>query len=188
MSWTEWLGFITGGLSVWLTVREHVWLWPVGVANNIFFFILFWNGRLYADASLQLVYLALSAYGWWNWLRGGADSSVLTITRTPWKQWIAMCAIAVAATWGMREVLISVHDAAPFWDALTTVLSLVAQYMLCRKQLEHWFIWIAADVIYVPLYIVRALPLTGFLYGVFLLMCFAGLREWLTRWKSALAS
>lgn len=185
ISWTEILGFVTGGLSVWLTVRENVWLWPVSVANNIFFFILFWNGRLFADASLQIVYLVLSVYGWWNWLRGGAGRTELKISRAPWRQWIVMVAAVIVATWGMRAVLISVHDAAPFWDALTTVLSLAAQYMLCRKQLEHWLIWIAADVIYVPLYIVRSLPLTGVLYGIFLLMCVAGLREWLARWRAA---
>lgn len=184
MNWTEILGFVTGGITVWLTVREHMWLWPIGVANNIFFFILFWRGRLFADASLQVVYLILGVYGWWNWLRGGEERTELAISRTPAKQWIAMGAATIGGTWALRAVLITVHDASPFWDAFTTVLSLVAQYMLCRKQLEHWFVWIAADLIYVPLYVVRALPLTAILYGAFLLMCVAGLREWVTRWRA----
>jgi nicotinamide mononucleotide transporter len=81
-------------------------------------------------------------------------------------------------TWGLREILIAVNGAAPFWDSLTTVLSLAAQYLLCRKRFENWFFWIAADVIYIPLYLSRHLPLTAVLYAVFLAMCLIGVREW----------
>jgi nicotinamide mononucleotide transporter len=78
----------------------------------------------------------------------------------------------------MREVLVWVNDAAPLWDAMTTVLSLAAQYLLCRKRFENWWFWIAADVIYIPLYLSRQLPLTAVLYAVFLVMCLVGVREW----------
>jgi nicotinamide mononucleotide transporter len=78
----------------------------------------------------------------------------------------------------MREILLEVNDAAPLWDALTTVLSLAAQYLLCRKRFENWWFWIAADVIYIPLYLARKLPLTAVLYAVFLMMCLIGVREW----------
>ena len=81
-------------------------------------------------------------------------------------------------TWGFREILLVVNGAAPFWDSLTTVLSLAAQCLLCRKRFENWFLWIAADVIYVPLYLSRHLPLTAVLYAVFLGMCLIGVREW----------
>jgi nicotinamide mononucleotide transporter len=82
MSWTEILGFVTGAASVGLAVRESVWNWPVGIANNIFFLVLFWNAKLYADAVLQVVYIAISVFGWWNWVRGGTGRSELPITRT----------------------------------------------------------------------------------------------------------
>jgi nicotinamide mononucleotide transporter len=81
-------------------------------------------------------------------------------------------------TWFLREILFAVNGAAPFWDSLTTVLSLTAQYLLCRKRFENWFFWIAADVIYIPLYLSRHLPLTAVLYAVFLAMCLVGVREW----------
>ncbi|MGN6644381.1 MAG: nicotinamide riboside transporter PnuC, partial [Verrucomicrobiota bacterium] len=81
-------------------------------------------------------------------------------------------------TWGVHEILVKVNGAAPFWDALTTVLSLAAQYLLCRKRFENWWFWIAADVIYIPLYFSRDLPLTGVLYAAFLSMCLIGVREW----------
>jgi nicotinamide mononucleotide transporter len=183
ISWTEVLGFITGGICVWLAVREHVWTWPIGLANNLVFFVLFWQGRLFADAGLQIVYLLIGIYGWWNWLFGSVRRSSLSISHAPRSEWILLVMMVPIATWILRAVLIAVQGAAPFWDATTTVLSLAAQYWMCRKRLEHWLIWIVADLIYVPLYFARELPLTAALYCIFLLMCLAGWREWRLRWK-----
>ena len=171
-------GFATGGVCVWLVVKEHVWNWPVGLANNVVFFLLFWQARLFADMGLQLVYFGLGIYGWINWVRGGTNHSRLIINRTPRHEWVILAVAIPLMTWGLRHVLIWVNGAAPFWDSLTTVLCLAAQYLLCRKRFENWFFWIMADVIYVPLYLSRSLPLTALLYGVFLVMCLVGLREW----------
>ncbi len=171
-------GFVTGGICVWLVVREHVWNWPIGLVNNIFFFVLFLQGRLYADMSLQLVYFGLGAYGWIHWLYGGERRTVLKISRATRAEGWAMAALIPACTWGLREVLILAGGVAPFWDAITTVLSLAAQYLLCRKRFENWFLWIAADIIYIPLYLSRQLFLTAMLYSVFLAMCLFGVREW----------
>jgi nicotinamide mononucleotide transporter len=171
-------GFVTGGICVWLVVREHLWNWPVGLANNVFFFVLFLRGRLYADMSLQIVYLGLGIYGWLNWVFGGKNHTALKVSRTTRSEWIALAAFIPLCSWGMREVLVRVNDAAPLWDALTTVLSFAAQYLLCRKRFENWWFWIAADVIYIPLYVSRQLPLTAVLYAVFLTMCLVGVREW----------
>ncbi len=175
---TEAWGFVTGGVCVWLVVREHLWNWPIGLANNIFFFFLFLRGRLYADMSLQIVYLGLGIYGWLNWIFGGKDRASLKISRTSRVEWIVLAAVVPLCTWGMKEILITAKDASPFCDALTTVLSLAAQYLLCRKRFENWWFWIAADVIYIPLYISRDLSLTAILYAVFLVMCLIGVREW----------
>lgn len=183
ISWMEVLGFVTGGICVWLTVREHLWMWPIGLANNVAFFVLFWQGRLFADAWLQVVYFVLGAYGWWNWLHGGPQQSRLTISRTPAWEWLVVLIAIPPATWGLREALVAAQGAAPLWDSLTTVLSLAAQVQLCRKRLEHWWIWMLADIIYIPLYLSRGLPLTAVLYFVFLVMCVAGWRQWQLRWR-----
>jgi nicotinamide mononucleotide transporter len=171
-------GFVTGGICVWLVVREHLWNWPVGLANNVFFFVLFLRSRLYADMALQVVYLGLGVYGWLNWLFGGKNRTKLEISRTTRSEWIALMTLVPLCTWGMRELLVRINGAAPLWDSLTTVLSLAAQYLLCRKRFENWWFWIAADVVYIPLYLTRHLPLTAVLYAVFLAMCLIGLREW----------
>jgi nicotinamide mononucleotide transporter len=184
VSWAEAVGFATGGACVWLAVRQHVWTWPIGLANNVAFLVLFWQARLFADAGLQLVYFALGAYGWWNWLRGGDGRSGLAVTRVRGREWLALAVAVPLGTWGLREVLLTANGAAPLGDALTTTLSLAAQFLMCRKRLEHWWVWVAADAIYVPLYLGRDLPLTAALYGVFLVMCVAGWREWLARWRA----
>jgi len=175
---TEAWGFATGGICVWLVVREHVWNWPVGLANNLIFFVLFLQGRLYADMSLQVVYLGLGIYGWLNWIHGGKNRTALKITRTTRTEWLVLAAAVPLGTWAMRAFLVKVNDASPLWDAATTVLSLEAQYLLCRKRFENWWFWIAADLIYIPMYASRALPLTAVLYAIFLAMCLTGVWQW----------
>lgn len=179
MSATEILGFITGAASVLLAVRENAWSWPVGIANTIFFLILFWHAKLYADALLQVVYIVISVFGWWNWVRGGAGHTELRISKTKAGSAIILVVITVVATATMAVILRRYTDSqVPFWDGLTTALSLTAQYMLSRKLLENWFVWMSADVIYVALYCYKSLYLTGVLYIVFFAMCVAGFAGW----------
>lgn len=183
LPWIEVWGFVTGAACVWLIVREHIWNWPLGLANNVLLGLLFWRSRLFADAALQAVYFALGVYGWWSWLYGGEDRSELRIARMSRAEGAALALFVPVATWGMRAVLIRAAGAAPFWDALTTALSLAAQVLLCRKRLENWLLWIAVDLLYIPLYLSRGLPLTAALYAVFLVMCLVGARAWHQRWR-----
>lgn len=185
-AWRKWLpldlteafGFATGAICVWLVTRGNLWNWPVGLVNNIVFAILFWKARLFADFGLQGVYFALGIWGWWQWLHGGTNRAPLPVTRTRKNEWIAIALFLTAGTWGLRELLLAVNGAAPFWDAITTTLCLAAQYLLCRKRIENWLLWIAADLIYVPLYLSRGLPLTAILYAGFIGLCIVGLKRW----------
>lgn len=186
-SWRGWiqsslvesLGFVTGAWCVWLTVKEHIWNFPIGIANSAFYLVLFLQSRLFADSTLQIIYIVLGFWGWYWWLKGGKNKTELHVSKTPSWEWVALAVITVAATYGMDILLVSKKDAAPFLDALTTILSLVAQYMLTRKYLENWWVWIAADVIYVGLYSFRSLYLTATLYALFIALCVAGYRAWL---------
>lgn len=179
MSWTEILGFVTGAASVVLAVRESAWNWPVGIANNVFFFVLFWHAKLYADATLQVAYVIISIFGWWNWMRGGEQHARLSVTeiraRAAWRV-LVITAISTAI---MTKVLSRFTDSTvPFWDGLTTALSLAAQYMLSRKLLESWWVWMSADLVYIALYCDKGLYLTGVLYAAFFVMCIAGYSGW----------
>lgn len=176
---TEALGFVTGALCVYLVVKENVWNFPVGIANSAFFLFLFAGARLYGDAALQVIYIALGFQGWYLWLRGGENRAPLKVERASRRLLAGVAAFVVAGTTGLTFIFRYIDDSAPFLDALTTVLSLGAQYLLNRKAVENWWLWIAADIIYIYLYAARGLQLTAVLYLVFLGLCVAGLRSWL---------
>ncbi|MFE3328402.1 nicotinamide riboside transporter PnuC [Streptomyces sp. NPDC059176] len=180
VSWTEVLGFASGALCVWLVARQHIANWPIGIANNVLFVLLFTQAGLYADAVLQVVFITLAAYGWWTWTHGGGPGSdVLPVRRTARAEWAWLLAAGVVGTLGLTLLLRGTTDSTvPFWDATTTVLSLVATYGQCRKRVESWWLWIAADVVYVPLYAYKELYLTALLYAGFLALCVHGLRAW----------
>lgn len=181
MSWTEFLGFITGAICVWLCVKENVWNWPTGIANNIFYIIVFWTSGLYADSILQWIYIAISIYGWWNWLRGGAAHSKLKIGHASVLGMALYVLLTATGTLVFYEVLRRyTNSTVPMWDGLTTAMSLVAQYMLTRKLVENWWFWIVADLVYIALYGYKRLFLTSLLYAIFFAMCIIGLRQWLT--------
>jgi nicotinamide mononucleotide transporter len=178
VSWAEIAGFVTGAAGVWLTVKRRISNFPIGIANSAMFLVLFATARLWADSGLQILYIALGFIGWWQWLHGGPDRTRLVVGRCPVWALGAGIALVSLGTWGLTIGLGEVHDIAPFWDALTTCLSLAAQTLLNWKKLENWWFWIAADLIYVPLYVVKRLDLTAIVYVLFLSMCFAGLHAW----------
>ncbi|MFF3177170.1 nicotinamide riboside transporter PnuC [Streptomyces sp. NPDC057900] len=180
VSWTEVLGFGSGALCVWLVARQHLANWPVGIANNVFFVLLFAQSGLYADAGLQFVFIALAAYGWWTWTHGGGSGpDSLPVRNTTRAEWGLLLAAGVVGTLALTVLLDRATDSTvPFWDALTTALSLAATYGQCRKLVESWWLWIAADVVYIPLYAYKELYLTSLLYVGFLTLCLFGLRNW----------
>ena len=177
LPWIEVFGFITAGSCVWLMARQHIATWPIGIASNLAYGVLFFDSRLYADMSLQAVFLGLSVIGWWNWsqARSGGAMAVTSITRL--ERWLLLPWV-IGTTITIREILLAVNGAAPLLDALTTALSLAAQYLASRKRAENWLLWIIADLIYILLYLSRGLPLTALLYAAFLVMCVVGWRQW----------
>ena len=177
-SLTETLGFVTGAACVYLVVRRNVWNFPVGIANNLFFLMLFGQARLYGDAGLQIVYIALGVQGWIWWLRGGENHSALRVNHAPPRVLLILAGLVVLGTMGLMLALQVARGAAPLLDAFTTVLSLAAQYLLNCKSIENWYLWITADVLYIYLYIARDLHLTALLYAVFLGLCLVGVWQW----------
>jgi nicotinamide mononucleotide transporter len=178
-SWGEVAGFVTGALCVWLVARQNPWNWPIGILNNLAFLALFATSGLYADSGLQVVYLGLALYGWWSWLRGGVEHTPLPVSRTTPAQWLWLAVAGVVLTGALVWVLTTyTPSTVPWADAVTTVLSLLATWGQTRKKVESWWLWIAADVIYVPLYAYKGLWLTAILYLGFIALCVLGLRSW----------
>jgi nicotinamide mononucleotide transporter len=179
VSAVEAAGVLFGVIAVWLTTRENIWCWPTGLVNVGLFIVVFWRTKLYADMGLQVVYVVLCLYGWYEWLHGGRDRGTLTVSATPRPALAALGAAGVAFAAGLGLFLSRNTDAAlPFWDAGTTSFSLVAQAMQTRKWWENWLLWIAVDVVYVGIYVVKKLYLTAGLYAVFLALAVLGLKSW----------
>jgi nicotinamide mononucleotide transporter len=180
----EMLGFVTGAFCVWLLARENVWNWPIGIANNIFYIVVFLKSGLFGDAGLQVIYIILAVYGWWIWVhpdvaKSGGTQPEFAVTKTTLRQWVWLAATTAVATVLLRAFLAYLTPSTvPAWDGLTTALSLAATWGQCKKLVESWWIWILVDMIYIPLYVYKGLRLTALLYFVFMLLCVMGLRAW----------
>lgn len=183
-SWLECASFVTGAACVWLTVRENVWNFPIGLLNVATFGVVFLRADLFADAGLQGVYFILGTRGWYLWLHGGNDGGSLRITRAGAGELNGLLVGVVLFTLLLWLVLRQVGGSASFLDALTTSLSLGAQWLLNRKRLESWVVWILVDAVYVPLYVSKSLYLTAILYTVFLGLAIIGLHQWRSSWMS----
>ena len=137
-----------------------------------------WGARLYFDMSLNVFYVLSGLWGWWAWTYGGAGRTEKPIGNVTALEAMAVLAAGAALTALMWHGGILLESAAPVLDAITTGISVVAQWLLMRRFLENWYAWIVADIVYVPMYFSRGLPLTAVLYAIFLLMCLRGLVEW----------
>lgn len=184
-SWVEVLGFIFGALCVYLVAKQNIWNWPIGIANNVLWILLFMTFGLYADSALQVVYIILALAGWYMWIWGGTDRTELKVTKTTFDQWVGLTVAGFFGFIFMYQILLQfTPSTVPAWDALTTILSLMAVWGQMNKKLESWFIWMLADIIYVPLYIYKGLTLTSILYVGFFALCVLGY----VKWKQALES
>jgi nicotinamide mononucleotide transporter len=175
----ELFGFVTGAACVALLVRQNIWNWPLGITNNLIFIVLFYRTGLYADVGLQGFYIAISIFGWWSWLHGGRDHGALRGGRVPLAAgaWLllAVAVITAALSWLLRRYT---NSTVPVLDSLITALSLVAQFMMTRKWIENWPVWIVANCISVGLLIYKGLYVTSALYLVYQVLCVMGLLEW----------
>jgi len=192
ITWVELLAFV---LAVWMVIcnmRVHMLAWPLAIASSLLYFLLFWSGKLYGEASLQLVFITLALWGWWQWLRGKTqDGSALRIRR-PSPQGLALSVAATLLAWPALGLFLDhqTDSPVPFWDAFPTVASLLGQWLLARKYQENWGVWVLVNGVSVALFAYKGYWLTVVLYAVFIPMSIAGWRAWARQIKptTALAS
>jgi nicotinamide mononucleotide transporter len=179
MTWLEAFGFVTGVLCVYLAARQNVWNWPIAIVNAAAYLVVFMRAGLYSDTLLQLVFLSLSAYGWYEWKFGGRGHTELAVSRATPRIW-AYCIVAGFASWLVLYTITSrlPGTALPRLDAALVSTSFVAQWMMTRKILDNWLIWIVADVVYVPMFYYKGLCLTSALYAIFLILAVMGWLHW----------
>jgi nicotinamide mononucleotide transporter len=175
----EIIAAVFGVVSVFLSVKQNIWSWPTAIINVGLYIIVFFESKLYADTGLQVVYVVLNAYGWYHWLYGGKNRTELPVSKTSARLGTLLGMLVLAGTAVIGTFLSRQTDAAlPYVDAFTTSTSLVAQWMMTRKLLENWIIWVAVDVIYIGMYIYKSLYVTAVLYLIFLILSALGYVQW----------
>ena len=185
MSVLEVAAFVTGVATVFLAARQHVWNWPIGIVNVALYALLFWQVRLYADAGLQVVYLVLAVYGWWAWLHGGSQGAPLRVRRASPRLLSLVIVLGAGFAAALGLTLARHTDASvPLLDSALTGASLVGQFLMTRKYLESWPVWVATDVVYVGLFVARGMYPTALLYAVFTGLALYAWREWLVSWRA----
>ncbi|GAB7022823.1 nicotinamide riboside transporter PnuC [Salidesulfovibrio brasiliensis] len=179
MGWAERLSTLTGLIYIVLSVRQNPLCWPFGIISVGIWMVVVFMGKLYSDAFLQFVYVVLGFYGWYQWLKGGEDKTPLEVRRVERPLGMKLALTIVVATVPVWLLTKYVLDAAyPFWDALTTVVSLVAQYLLAKKYLENWILWIIADIIYIFIYHLKGWNGYAVLMAVYTTMAVLGYLAW----------
>jgi nicotinamide mononucleotide transporter len=175
----EVVGVMTGIVGVWLTTRQKIWCWPVGLVSVTSFIVVFSAARLYAAMGLQFVYVGLLAYGWYSWLHGGEGRGTLAVSRLPRSLGVGLGAAGIVSTGIVAYWLRARTDEAlPYLDGFTTSFSLVGQWMQARKYLENWVVWVIVDLVYVGMALSQGLTLTAGLYCVYVGLALMGFHDW----------
>ncbi len=180
VTWAEMLAFVLSLAMVACNVRVNATAWPLAIAASLLYFLLFWNSRLYGEAGLQVFFALLAGWGWWQWLRGQAsDGSALRVRRLAGRGRLALIA-AVIAAWPLLGAFLRhfTDTDVPWWDAWPTVGSVAGQWLLGRKYVENWPVWVVVNLVSMGLFAWKGLWLTVLLYALFALMALWGWRAW----------
>jgi nicotinamide mononucleotide transporter len=180
VTWLELVAFALALVMVFCNIRVNPVAWPLAIASSALYFLLFWQHRLYGDASLQILFIAVAGWGWWQWLNGHqADGRGLRVRHLGARgRWTALALLAFA--WPATGLFLqqATDTDVPWWDAFPTAASLIGQWLLGRKYVETWPAWVAVNVVAVTLFAYKGLWLTAILYALFIVLSLAGWRAW----------
>ena len=182
-NYIEIAGALAGLVYVLLSIRQNIWLWPVGFLTSAIFILVFFNSKLYATMLLQVYYLVISVYGWYYWKYGNktkeGEEQVVSTKFIPGKMIIVSVVCAFVLEYPIYWLLKTYTDSPyPVWDSVTTTLSIVATWMLARKYIENWIVWIVTDAIAVSLYFYMKLYTTTGLFLAYTILAIVGYFEW----------
>ena len=180
-NYIELLGAILGMAYIFFSIRQNILTWPVGLLTSVLYVWVFLVSKLYADMGLQLYYVVISIYGWYEWvgMNKSDQSDSLKVSRLTLRLGFILIVISIVIFILIWVVLKNYTDSpVPMADALATSLSIVATWMLARKILEHWLVWIFVDTFSIGLFWYKDLLPTVILFAVYTIMAFVGFMEW----------
>lgn len=179
-TWLEITAVLLALAMVGCNIQQIHWGWPLAIISSLMYFALFWRSRLYGDSVLQVFFAVVAFWGWFQWLRGRrADGSPIKVSRLT-QGGLALTVAACALLWPATGLFLKTYTDTdvPWWDAFPTATSLVGQFLLGRKYIENWPVWIVVNVVSVALFAYKGLWLTVVLYAVFIALGAVGWRAW----------
>lgn len=181
----EILGVVTGFICVWLAARNNIWNFPITILSVFFYIIVFYRARLYADMGLQFYFLGMAIYGWYYWIdRSDSGEEIKPVQRiTPALIGIGLVGISLFTVLFGTFLDRQTDAFAPYLDSLCAGGSLFGSFLLSRRIMENWLVWIIVDVIYLYLYVSKELYLTTLLYLAYIVVAVFGYREWKKNWE-----
>ena len=178
VNWVEITGSILSLIYLYLSIKQKVSLWVFGFLASALYVIVFFDSKLYADMSLQVYYLVVSIYGWINWKRGKEEKE-LPATVTTRKTWLQLALATIGIYFIYYFVLRYFTDSTiPKSDSVVGALSIIATWMLARKLIDNWIVWIVVDAFCVGLYLYKELYTTAGLFVVYTIMAVVGYFQW----------
>lgn len=190
VTWLELVAVAVSLAMVLANLRVNPLGWPLAILSSLMYALLFAHYRLYGEAGLQFVFIAVALWGWWQWLRGrAADGQALDVQRLS-RRGLALVAAGTLAAWPLLGGLLAraTDSDVPYLDALPTAGSVAGQLLLARKYVENWAVWVVVNLVSVGLFAYKALWLTALLYAAFAALAVLGWRAWQARLHASLGS
>jgi len=181
MNFLELFGTIVGLIYLWLEYRASIYLWIAGIIMPAIYIFIYYQAGLYADFGINIYYLIAAIYVWIYWKYGGGKGlqDKLPITHTPKKQILPLIFTYLAFQFLITWILINFTDSnVPWLDSFTTALSIVGMWMLAKKYVEQWWVWVIVDVVCFGLYLYKELYFTAILYGLYAIIAIFGYYKW----------
>lgn len=177
-NWLEIAGFLTTLVGIWLTTRRLLICWPVVLAADVLYLVVFYRARLFSDALLQIFFVAFTLYGWWHWWRGVREVGEVRVVPLSVQGWVAGLAAGAVGAVLLGWLMVRVGAALPHLDAALTSYSLVASWWQARKHTANWWLWIAVNLVYIGEYLYKDLLPTAVLYLLLVILAVMGLVDW----------
>jgi nicotinamide mononucleotide transporter len=175
----ELISFILAFTTILLNIRQNHWAWLFSILSSFLYGFVFFDSKLYGDTGLQVMFVIISIWGWYQWLRGGLEHAPLRVTSLTFKWRMHAIGFWLLAFLLLSQFLWRFTDTdVPRMDGFLTAGSLIGQFLLSKKKIENWLVWIVVDLLYIGLYVHKDLYLTAFLYGLFTIMAIGGLLAW----------
>jgi len=187
--WTAWgvpvsqleaVAFVLSIAMVGFNLRVNPLGWPLAIVSSLLYGVLFVRFKLYGEATLQLLFVLLATWGWWQWVRGVDDQYQALKVRSLSRQGVWRAVACVLVLWPLVGLLLDRYTDSdvPYWDALPTAGSVVGQLLLGRKWVQNWPCWLVVNVVSMGLFAYKQLWLTVLLYGIFAVLSVVGWRRW----------